>query len=364
MSRPLSDRLRLLALALTVLVAGACVRQEDPGVAVQDLQSNIAFGVKQAEQAGIPETFSTPEGLTAELGGADFDISQDFLVDPGASKRAAIRRASPSTPNPCPAAPINAFPERAALENLPLDVLPAEGTYRYKKSGVQQRSDLPVPIGISGFERRVVRNLVVTKKAGTASKSNANPEGYDAAFTYEVVQPNLTGDRVVVTTYRVRTAARSAEADPYGEGNKVVTGEPDRGLSILRIETFDTKGNLVSSFKPSVPLLLMPLGVRPGERFSAAAADPTSGITGQVTGRSIRRERVDACGEILEGWLHETTVTFGGRGSTSTRTYNFIGSTNLGGILIGEQVEETNPEGTFKLTYTIGQSRPDPAPGS
>lgn len=369
MSLPSLRRAMALCAALGV-VSTACVGQDDPGVGITEVRADLVFGVKEEDAINptLPGSFAAETPLTS--GGqavADDSPSQEF----GAAPPKASLPSRPSAARaPCPPAALNEFPDEPALTNLPMGMVPKAGEYRWKRSGTQQYAELPIPIGVEGFERRVIRNVTIENQ-GEATESGTNPQGYDATFTYEVVQPSLDGTLDVVTTYQVRTAARSVEADPYGTGiggdgsNKVVTGEPDRGVSIVRIERVDRKGNPTGeAFEPSSPLLLFPLGVRPGETFTSAGIDPKTGQTGQVQAQVLRQERVDACGEVIEGWRTETTITFGGGDTTRTQTYNFVASTNLGGIVIAEEVKETNAQGTFDMKFSIGQTTPTPPEGA
>ncbi len=375
MSKRRSPSRKVLAV-LALFPLGACVTPKDPGVGITNLQADLVFGVAPPVDAVAPAALS-PDLPTAEQAISDLDLpASTFDGRDSAPARtpenaeATFTTSPPTTSRPrptasvapkkeCPEAALNAFPDRTALENLPDKVLPLMGEYRFKKRGQITRSDLPFAIPVDGFERRLFRNLKVAAQTSGLVKSNTNPDGYGAKFTYEVVQPQIDGSGTVITTYQVFTNGRGGELSVTNPtGNNVAYREPEAGLTIKRIERRDKDGALDGAFAPPQGLLVMPLGVRPGESFQSAAVDPTTGQSYQLTGQIIEPGRVDACGAITEGWRVETTIASSGPQS-GTAAYNFIVSTNLGGIIISEDTESTTPEGTFKLTYSIGQLVPD-----
>jgi hypothetical protein len=107
-------------------------------------------------------------------------------------------------------------------------------------------------------------------------------------------------------------------------------------------------------------LLVLPLPVRTGEEFTSVAVDPRSRFTIRYDAMTVRRSRVDACGEIIEGWLVEGIQT---TSAGDARDYRIIVAPHLGAILLNESVSLENDSGTYNLDFTIGQSQPDPADG-
>jgi hypothetical protein len=352
---------------LTVLSFSACVGPKSPGVGITNLKSDIVFGVKDLTESAAPAALS-PDLPSAQQAASDLDLPASAFDADAAPAFVPTVETAPPKPRPalqaapkreCPDAALNAFPDRPALENLPENVLPAMGEYRFKKRGQITRADLPFPITVDGFERRLFRNLQVAAKTTGGAKSNTNPDGYGAKFTYEVVQPRVDGNGTVITTYQVFTNGRGGELSVTNPtGNNIAYREPEAGVTIKRIERRD-KDNVVDGvFAPPQGLLIMPLGVRPGERFQSAAVDPTTGQSYQLSGQIIETARVDACGVITEGWRVESQLGSSGPES-GTATYNYIVSTNLGGIVIAEETKSTTSEGTFDLAYSIGQLVPD-----
>src|SRR5205085_404769 len=115
----------------------------------------------------------------------------------------------------------------------------------------------------------------------------------------------------------------------------------------------------VINFNPGV--LYLPLEVTPGEAFDSVGIDPRTGQVLQHQAKVLARERVDACGEIVDGWVVEATQTFSGS-STGTRTYRYIVATQLGGIIISEQIKATSPQSSIDVTLSLGQLKPAALP--
>jgi len=375
---------RLISAGLVLLAAAGCVEPDPPGVGVQKLAADIVFGVKPLDPDTPPANLS-PGGYEADAVTYVPATSVGALPPgspPGSSTRAArppstrLPRPTPLAPpkSPCPPAALTAFPAQEA--GLNVAGTPVEGQYRWKRQGSQTLTDLPgVKLPISGFEQRLVRNVQKIS---------------DTEFTFETVQPELAGDVTTISTFKVKTAAVSrgvtapvtptvppppvdtpnlpAEppalpVEPPGTPSapgSVKAGDPERGISLLRLERVDAAGNSsVLEFSPAV--LYLPLQIEPGEQFSSVGIDPRTGQVLQHQAKVLNRERVDACGEIVDGWAVEATQTFSGQG-TATRTYKYIVAPQLGGIIVSEEFHATTPQGTTDLVISLGQLKPSPLP--
>ena len=112
-------------------------------------------------------------------------------------------------------------------------------------------------------------------------------------------------------------------------------------------------------------MLYLPLDIVPGEEFNSVGIDPRSGSVLQNQAKVLKRERVDACGEVVDGWSVESTQTFSGAGQAAPpRTYRYIIAPQLGGIIISEEIHTTTPQGTTDVTLSLGQLKPAPLPPS
>jgi hypothetical protein len=372
---PRSHRFRLLSIlvAVGVLTAG-CAQPDPPGVGVQKLAADIVFGVKPPPPDAPPAN-TTPgtDGLTGDattyVPGPSRSYPTPSFPAPRAPRPPTTRQPRPTPLNPtrsaCPPAALNAFPATEA--GLTLAGMPVEGQYRWKRTGTQTMATLPgVAIPISGFEQRLVREV---KKVS------------DTEFTFQTVQPELGTGVTVLQTFKVKTDAVSRGVEPPVQtiplerpeqlpkevpfpSNPSVpakrVGDPERGISLMRIERIDAQGNTqVLNFTPAV--LYLPLAIEPGESFESVGIDSRTGQVLQHQAQVVRRERVDACGEIVDGWVVEATQTFSGQG-TAARSYRYIIAPQLGGLMISEQVKVTAAEGTLDVTFSLGQTKPAPLP--
>ena len=351
--------------AATAFLAGcllsACVHPKAPGVGISPLQSDIVFGVKTDAETALPAGFSEPIPSQA-VATADLPAPRLPAAQPTSDPATKLRpNSAPPVKRECPDAALNAFPDKIASSNVPANVLPAMGQYRFKKKGTIMPTGLTFSVVVDGFETRTLRNLVVASQATAGTPSDTNPDGYQAKYTYEEVTPRLDGNGSTITTYQVFTNGRTGELSVTNPtGNNVNYREPEAGLTIKKIESFDKDGLRTGIFAPETGLLIMPLGIRTGERFQSVAVDPTSGQSQQLSGFIRDKARIDACGVITEGWAIETTITSSGT-SSGSRTYNFVGSTNLGGIVISEDIHSTESAGQYDITFSLGQLTPDHA---
>jgi hypothetical protein len=325
---------------------------------MKNVEANLTFGVTPPP-VGPP---SVPVGLTPD--NALSFSNQNVGLDVSALDRGFIKpRPRLSTPAaPCPDAALNAFPEKTAGQNV--DAFPQPGSYRWKRGGsytFTAAGDRPLPF--TGFETRLVRNVKVIKDQPNNIVGGNDVGGGGKEFTFETVQPNFQGERLVISSWRVKTDATSAtprELSVNGPNN----GDPERGLALEKLQTTDKVGNVVSTFSFPTGVLYLPLPIVPGTQWQAAAVDPTSGETLTLSGQTIKRQQVDACGQVVDGWVVNSTQTFSGA-QTQTITYNYVVAPQLGGILIDEHTDTTT-SGTagahYQLGYTLGQLHPSPLP--
>jgi len=377
---------RLAVAGLAALLLSGCVKQDAPGVGIQKLAADIVFGVKPPAatpppnldpgQVGpgdattyVPDTAS-PSDQSAAFGGGDFS-------GPAGRSGPRLPRITPTAPakSVCPPAALTAFPAKEA--GLTVEGVPAEGQYRWKRSGTQtvaSLNNLKLPIG--GFEQRLVRNIVKVS---------------DTEYTFETVQPELDSKVTTISTFKVKIGAVSKTVTPPVQPpdvthptspvplpvatpglpvtppkppvpDSVSVGDPERGISLVKLQRVDAAGNSSElTFSPGV--LYLPLDVVPGEEFNAVGIDPRTGSVLQHKAKVIKRDRVDACGDVVDGWVVESTQTFSGPGQSSTpRTYRYIVAPQLGGIIISEEIHTSNPQGATDVVLSLGQLKPSALP--
>ncbi len=144
----------------------------------------------------------------------------------------------------------------------------------------------------------------------------------------------------------------------------VSVGDPERGISLMKLQRVDKAGNTSElTFSPAV--LYLPLEVVPGEEFNSVGIDSRTGSVLQHQAKVVKRDRVDACGEVVDGWVVESTQTFSSGAQTAPpRTYRYIVAPQLGGLIISEELHINTGAGTTDVTLSLGQLNPSPLPAA
>jgi hypothetical protein len=355
--------------ALAATTSGACVQPDAPSVGIKALAADIVFGADPIEEVEVqPTTFEPPVSTEAA---DEVAALPPQIFEPPAPKsfpRPPFEVPRTKKTVTCPSAAVDEFPDITAPLNVPVGVLPKEGIYRWKKVGLQTTASGETTV-IEGFEERAIRNLTVTPPDPIQTSPIPNPPAPAPKvvnpdrmrYTFEVVQPFRDG--LAVTKYAVDTAARSAEQNSTAGDLRVTTGEPERGVVIDSVTYTDLGGTATQgTFAPVSGLLLTPLPIRTGEAFQSVAVDPVTQQAWRYDAQLLKRDRVDACGEILEGWRTNGTLTVTGT-EGGEREFSVIVSPQFGGIPISESTKGTDADGTqFDITYTIGQLEPSPFP--
>jgi hypothetical protein len=298
---------------LAALLLAGCVQPGPPGVGIQKLAADIVFGVK-------PPTDTPPPNL--EPGPVGAGDATTYLPDGSAPAPAAPGDAGSALPpksgprarltplqpvkSTCPPAALTAFPAKEA--GITVEGFPVEGQYRWKRQGTQTVPTLPgVKLPIGGFEQRLVRN--VTKVS-------------DTEFTFETVQPELSGGVTTISTFKVKLDAIQRTVTPPVSPpdvthptsplplpvqppvtnptlpkppipDSVSAGDPERGISLMKLQRVDAEGNTSEiNFSPGV--LYLPLDVHPGEEFTSVGIDPRTGQVLENKAKVGNRQRVDA----------------------------------------------------------------------
>jgi hypothetical protein len=347
---------RPVAALVAIASLAACSGGGGNGVGVKNLESDVVFGA--AEPAKL-----APEGVTdAEATGFDELPDQFFEPVHKAPRPTYAQRASVEE---CPQAALEEFPDKPAPLWGPEEKKepPREGLYRWQRSGSLKSAETAgVNFQVRGFERRLLRNVEVVATTETPEGGN------DITFTYEVVQPEISGSNVLVTTYQVKSVGEPPTRsvfNPTRGQDEITAGEPERGMVIKKIEVLDKDGNQVSTFEPATGLLLIPYRVRPGEVWQSVAVDPKTGQRLQLDGTVLDRGRVDACGDLIEGWQVQSTISSTSDSGATTRQYDYLVAPQYGSILLNEHIVQKDATGTGEeqdVTFTTGQQDPDPLP--
>jgi hypothetical protein len=346
-SQSLRSRQRVLTVGLAVvaMTAAGCVHPNDPKVAINKVEANLIFGVKPtAEPAPTPF-----QAAAAEVPQVELPQQEDINFELPPPKSPVFTSLTPAKSD-CEPAPPSAAAELPVEPSITGD--PRVGVYRWKIEGSVTGADGAVKGKNRQFEKRFVRNVQKVS---------------DTVYTFEQVQPVPGSQLVAINKIRVNTAPVSENADPGFNNIATVpsVGEPERGITLDSVDYQDRTGNSVKTFQPTVGVLLLPLPVQSGESYKSVAVDPKTGQTIVHEATVTRRGRIDACGELADGWLVDATqtITDGGGQPPQTISYSYIVGTQYGGELINERYSVTDPDGNLlTLEYTLGQLKGDPLP--
>lgn len=363
-----SRRNRHLLLAGVAAVAlSSCVQPNEPGIAIRALQSDIVFGLPAPVPDAIPSlaappiSFDEPDLVVAPQ--IEEDEEPEYQPTP-VRPRAPI--VAPPAVNVCPDAAATAFPKDAA--SFGVTKTPASGTYKWKRT-----ISTPVPDELGGGQsvsKTVFRHQIGNVSEVTETANPFTPNVPTTTFTYDDTSFFPNGSSTT-TTYQVKNNAPRQVVQgnqnfgggvAAGTGQSLETGTPDRGVAILKTVLRDPNGKEVSTFEPSPPVLILPLDVVVPSTFSAVGVDPTSGSSLAINGQIVGRERVDACGEIIDGWKVSSTQSFtSATGDSSVLTTTYHVGTQLGGLVILEAKQSANPadSATGTIVDNIGQLVPD-----
>lgn len=343
-------RTAALFLAVVGLTTTACVKPEAPEVAINKIEANLVFGVKPPPEPVTETAVGRPavEDVVTKIIVPDFEEQEELELPPPRNPTfSSLPTLEEKKASDCEPAPLTAAPEVPTDVNITGDV--PTGTYRFKREGSVTQSGTKRDLARS-FERRLVRNVAKTSPT---------------LYTFESVQPILGSSDVLVSRFRVNTnpvVANPTAGVGFVGGPRV--GEPERGIALVAQEQRSSTGVLRSSFLPTNGLLMLPLPVTSGERYETVAVDPKTGQTIVQNATVTRRSRIDACGELIDGWLVEATrtVTEGEGRPPSEFRFSYIVATQYGGIIINERTQLGDARNGADLNFTQGQLRPDPLP--
>ncbi|HEX9969475.1 MAG TPA: hypothetical protein VGB03_04990 [Acidimicrobiales bacterium] len=332
------------AIALLAVVTAACGSGE-AGVNVKRLDADVVFGIKEQTAQQAVQSITAPPVEA----GPDEEVR---LLTPQAVQTFSKPRVHTNlfAADDCPPAALNAFPEKSAT--VQVDTLPTEGLYRWKRGGSEKVKALNnQEIAYTGYEQRLVSNVV--KVSESENVTSDYDDRRNIVYRYDTVQP--LGSGVRETSYQVKTNAGVQRQAAAATGQRVRTGDAEAGLAIKRIVTRDSQGTEESTFE--VGLLILPLPVAPGETFTSVAKG-ARGDALRFQGTVGAKQRVDACGTIIEGFRVTGTLS----GGDVTETWTFLVATQYGAILIEERFEYETSFGSHKPIFTIGQLHPKPLP--
>jgi hypothetical protein len=358
------------------------VTPDPPGVAIKPLKADIVFGVKEPEPAK-PASFELP---TAADNGDSGELvlppqPSEILNGPAKPKtRVPLLRAA----DPCPPAKLNAFPALEATRSVTNQPVP--GVYKWKQSGalVTTVNGNKLTVPLSGFQQRVITNVSpVTSVPNPLALDPTDPDSATKTFTFDMIQKSEGGSKR--TTYQVRTGAVGVRREvgvevprpappaipsqvpvtspttsaPPDLPDEVIAGDPERGLTIKKIEDLDLNGVPQRTITFATGVQVLPLAVLPNEIFRSVGVDTTNQVTLVHEGVVKNRNRVDACGDIVDGWEITIDATFVDGEDTARTSETFFVATQYGAMPI---LESANFGENGNRIFNLAQLIPDPLP--
>ena len=333
-SRPDRRGARAVVLAVAVLTTGSCssvgrfVAPDDrpDRVSLRKYALDIAFGGTEPDLVGEgPEQSATPVAPMTEVPLVDL-AAQVFDLP---LERSADGLEPSSAPDPCPEPAPGAVAERPLTPDVSGAVEP--GVYLFKQSGHMEIVGV-ARVGLSALTSRIVRGV-----------SSA-----PGRFEYDVEL--FTGTRRQVVEFLV------------------VEGD---GVFVRGIETAIAGSS--NSFNPIVPVEVLPLPAGPGTRFSSVGLDPATAETLVVEATVTKADRISGCGEVVDGWLVESSWSFSRPTPSGTATraydYDYAVAPQHGGLIVGDHMVTLTPESygpfaaTLDVTSALGRITPKPEEG-
>lgn len=328
-------------LVLGALALPACVKPDDPGVKVNPLSAELVFGVKPTDAAsddanvlGIVESAPLPEEIVFEEA---FEEDGDRRPPLRTPKKRAFEFGFEEDDEPQPEEEFVCYPYyiKPSPRGEPLALVgpsrPPLGVVRWNGFETVGAGNEAVTTNLTP-NSRLLRNLVEIDPGTLDAASKAIqdspaagfevPEFGSADFRFEVVQP--LGSNFLVSTYQVGKpfVTPNAAQNAFRVSDAVYRPRPpDAGVTLLRTEVVNEDGTPVEGmapFAPSSPLMLLPLPATATERFISVAVDTTTGKVIKHEGKINGIQRINACGEPVDGW----SVTIGVTMSTPGETYD------------------------------------------
>jgi hypothetical protein len=352
-------------LGLVALVLSACATSHT-GVGVSSLGTQISFGVDATPGTApsapaaptVPGSVFAPPTSAAPAAPAPLAPTANVpVVEPAqptlspAPRRpgfsfAPVTQAAGAAVT-CPSAPPGASAKQVSTT---VAKPPAEGSYRARYtvsepvipgSKVMRSSTYFYTLDITDV------SPVTTTPGAQIIGSNSVKSEPTATFTFTETDHYATPDTfTVVKRWKVRVNAVSISERAGNVGSSVITGDPERGISLLSLTTKDGAGK-VRTYGYATGLLLLPLDVIAGEQFTGSASDPATGTGDVVVGTITDTQRVDACGAYIDGWHVRGTEAISApeNQTPATQDVEYAFATQFGGIMTYS-----------KVTYSDGQS--------
>lgn len=349
-----------VAAAACVLAVGlaGCGLGGGPGLGIEQLQSNVAFGSptaasKPASMPGLPGQSIAPAAPAQPPTASNPFPAFQFTPPPTFNFSPPPVTATAE----CPVAPPSAEAARAVTPTVPSK--PATGWYKWQLLTYKRTGTGTTALAGASYTAYHLENV-------SATSTVPNPQDRShptTVWTYQMVEPDGSGN-VWTYTFQVKQSSPGASVATGNVGKSQSVMEPDAGLAISSEIERNAKGAVVFRFSPQPAVLLLPLAVTGGQSFQGGGTDPSNGESLVVQAQVQGTKRVDACGQLVDGWdvSGTETSTDPSTGGSVTTDVDYAVATQYGAIVVllsSTPTTGTNPD---TATEEMGQLHPSKSP--
>jgi hypothetical protein len=318
-------KLMTVGLAGALLLA-ACAERPRPRVGVKNVAAELVFGIPPVEEplapAGVfPDTLEEIE---------DSDTQEGKFLSPIDSR--------PPPPR-CAAAGPNDFPETESPPTI--QGKPKEGSYLWKIERLLTRSPL---LKTTQFDQRRIEGVV------TDAAASQN-------FRFKrVARDPGAPTRIETLWFRVDNT----------------TAPPLQGLFLERIDWDNPDDSAPAvTLDPEPNLMFLPTPVQQGPQNTFDTVGVAAGSFGTIQHRGYvkERQRVDACGKVIDSWFIDGEQVFTFSGGSQRRNFDYSIATQFGAMIAFEHVQapcsQNNADGTCTpkadIEYDAGLGQTEPS---
>jgi hypothetical protein len=298
---------RILVWPILVVILGACGRPDGLEVGLNEVHTNVVFGAA-SKDAPPPALESTSTVLVSRT------PAPSFIAPPPVVSVAPAP--APQPPKPpvvaCPSADLYQVPSPAGTEIVGQ---PVSGVYPFSQAGSFQRKGQQ-PVSLPSETERTIRDLATTS---------------DGGYRYQQVVEQFGAK--TTTAYQFVKAAKAPQAISKNGDTRT------DGIYLASVMTQEPDGT-IERFEPASPgLKIFPTPAELGLLWNSVAVDAVHSAAMKLTGSIRERFRIDACGDLVEGWRSEVVIEVTTPDSKYVVSADYIVIPDLGGLIGADKVE-------------------------
>jgi hypothetical protein len=301
--------MRVIRLAAALLLVAACGQAPRPSVGMKEYSGDVVYG----DNAAPPPPTSPP-------GAEPLPGFPGFIVPPAPRPDPVAPAVTPGSTAPPPATTPTTAPAAVACpEDDPLDVPAdeAQGTV----PGPPRSATLPY------------------RQRGRITSPDGRFEPLPPAALHRVDGQTAIG----AGTFRFNVGVQSGSLETVTTFQVDQRGAQD-GIGIVQIRTKDQVAT--DAFTPAAPITVLPIPPVQGRTFTGAGSDPVHQTAMTIFGKVMGKDRVNACGRPIEGWLVRVgTDPQSGQPSTivsptgtTVITGTYVVATQYGGLVVADDL--------------------------